>query len=224
MPFYYGLDLGQISDPSAAVILEAHGAWNERTYDVRYIEQFRLGTPYPTIVQTVGATLDRAPLTDECTLIIDHTGVGRPLFDMFQAEHRQPIGITITGGNAWHIDPENAHQWHVSKIMLVSMVQRFLQSGRLRIGATLPHAGTLQKELRDFRVRISKSANETYDAREGAHDDLVLALAIALFVAESQGPPAQDVDPAEIARIQREAGLPDGQPQPVRSWNGRRRW
>jgi hypothetical protein len=59
-----------------------------------------------------------------------------------------------------------------------------LQSGRLRIGARLPHGATLQKELRDFRIKISKAANETYDAREGAHDDLVLSLAVALFVAE----------------------------------------
>jgi hypothetical protein len=67
-------------------------------------------------------------------------------------------------------------------------VQRLLQSGRLRIGAKLPHGGTLQKELRDFRVKISKAANETYDAREGAHDDLVLSLAIALFAAEHPAP------------------------------------
>ena len=66
-------------------------------------------------------------------------------------------------------------------------VWKFLQSGRLRIGATLPYAATLQKELRDFRVKISKAANETYDAREGAHDDLVLSLAVALFVAEHPG-------------------------------------
>ena len=72
----------------------------------------------------------------------------------------------------------------MAKILLVATVQRFLQSGRRRIGAKLPHAVTLQRELRDFRVKISKAANETYDAREGAHDDLVLALAIGLFAAE----------------------------------------
>jgi hypothetical protein len=38
-------------------------------------------------------------------------------------------------------------------------------------------------------VKISKSAQETYDAREGAHDDLVLSLAIALFTAAN--PPYQ---------------------------------
>jgi hypothetical protein len=180
--FYFGLDLGQISDPSAAIILEAHGTGDARSYDARYLEQYRLGTSYPTIVRSVGALLDREPLRGQCTLAIDHTGVGRPIFDMFVEKGRRPIGITITGGTTWHRD--TAVQWHVSKIVLVGLVQRFLQSGRLRIGATLPHAATLQQELRDFRVKISKAAHETYDAREGAHDDLVLSLAIALFVAE----------------------------------------
>jgi hypothetical protein len=76
----------------------------------------------------------------------------------------------------------------VAKILLVGQVQRLLQSGHLRIGAKLPYAGMLQKELRDFRVKISKAANETYDARESTHDDLVLSLAIALFVAEHPAP------------------------------------
>jgi hypothetical protein len=218
MPFYFGLDLGQINDNSAGVVVEAHGAWDERTYDVRYIEQFPLATPYPAIVQAIGATLDRAPLIGECTLCVDFTGVGRPVGDMFTVAQRDYIGVTITGGTAWHIDPENAHQWFVSKIMLVGTVQKFLQAGRLRIGATLAHATTLQKELRDFRVKISKAATETYDAREGAHDDIVLALAIALFVAEHQGPPAQDIDPREMQRIWREAGIGQVEPpdQPMR--------
>jgi hypothetical protein len=67
-------------------------------------------------------------------------------------------------------------------------VQKFLSSDRLIIAKSLPHAGLLKKELRDFRVRVSKSANEIYEAREGAHDDLVLSLAVSLFVAEHPMP------------------------------------
>lgn len=184
--FYFGLDLGQTQDPTASIILDAHGEGDTRAYDVRHIEQYKLGTSYPRIVESVGDLLDREPLADDCTLIIDHTGVGRPIYDMFVDVKRQPIGITITSGTTWH--RETPRQWHVAKILLVGIVQKFLQSGRLRIGAKLLHASTLQKELRDFRVKISKAANETYESREGAHDDIVLALAIALFVAEYPAP------------------------------------
>jgi hypothetical protein len=184
--FYCGLDLGQMSDPSASIILEAHGESESRTYDCRHIDQYKLGTSYPDIVRAVGAMLTRDPLRGACTLVIDHTGVGRPIYDMFVDAKLQPIGLTITGGASWH--RETPRQWHVAKIQLVGTVQRFLQSGRLRIGAKLPHAGTLQRELRDFRVKVSKAANETYESREGAHDDLVLSLAIALFAAEHPAP------------------------------------
>ena len=160
--FYFGLDLGQTSDPSAGIILEAHGEGDERTYDCRHIEQYRLGPVTRISCGPSSDLCDREPLWGQCTFVIDHTGVGRPIFDMFLEAKLEPIGITITGGAGWH--RETFRQWHVAKIQLVGTVQRFLQSGRLRIGAKLPHAGTLQKELRDFRVKISKAANETYES------------------------------------------------------------
>jgi hypothetical protein len=180
--FYLGLDLGQTSDPSAACILEPHGEDETRAYDVRYLEQFRLGTSYPALVHALCTLMDRRPLAGACTLVIDHTGVGRPVFDLFTEAGLSPIGITITGGNSWHL--ESARQYHVAKLLLVSTVQKFLQSGRLRVSASLKHATTLQTELRDFRVKISKQANELYSAREGSTDDILLSAACALWYAE----------------------------------------
>jgi hypothetical protein len=48
-------------------------------------------------------------------------------------------------------------------------------------------AEVLREELRNFRVHVSKSANEIYEAREGSKDDIVLSLAVALFAAEHPG-------------------------------------
>ena len=119
------------------------------------------------------------------TLAIDFTGVGAPIFDLFTEAQRQPDRHhhhwrgELASGNREALprrqDPAGGPG------------AKILTERALRIGATLPHAATLQKELRDFRVKISKAANETYDAREGAHDDLVLSLAVALFVAEHPG-------------------------------------
>jgi hypothetical protein len=39
----------------------------------------------------------------------------------------------------------------------------------------------LARELQDFRARFTEAGNATFNAREGAHDDLVLALALAVF-------------------------------------------
>jgi hypothetical protein len=60
-----------------------------------------------------------------------------------------------------------------------------IQQWRLRIAASLPEAKTLTDELVGFRYTITQASNLTYEAwREGAHDDLVLALSLAVWEAE----------------------------------------
>jgi hypothetical protein len=56
-------------------------------------------------------------------------------------------------------------------------VQVLLQARRLTVAKSLPFAPILADELRDFQVKITESANETFGAwRDGQHDDLVLAI------------------------------------------------
>ena len=69
------------------------------------------------------------------------------------------------------------------KLQLIGGVQALLHEGRLQIKQSLPDAETLVKELRDFRIRYSNSGHLSFGAREGKHDDLVLALAIAVWKA-----------------------------------------
>jgi hypothetical protein len=45
----------------------------------------------------------------------------------------------------------------------------------------LPEAPVLKLELEDFRASVTDSGRWTFGARSGAHDDLVLALALALW-------------------------------------------
>lgn len=67
---------------------------------------------------------------------------------------------------------------------------------RLRIAASLPHAKTLVDELRAFRVKIDPlTANDSYSAwREKDHDDMVLSVALAVWLAEKFKAPAKYVD------------------------------
>jgi hypothetical protein len=53
------------------------------------------------------------------------------------------------------------------------------------VAPTLPEAATLVRELTTFQVKITPAANEVFGAwREGLHDVLVLAVAIAIWQAE----------------------------------------
>jgi len=51
----------------------------------------------------------------------------------------------------------------------------------LTIEPELTDAAALVRELQDFRVSYSTTGNAIFSAREGAHDDLVLAASLAIF-------------------------------------------
>ncbi|HKI19460.1 MAG TPA: hypothetical protein VKA15_16365, partial [Isosphaeraceae bacterium] len=49
-------------------------------------------------------------------------------------------------------------------------------------GTPIELAEVLVRELTNFRERITESANMTYEARQGQHDDLVLATALPIWL------------------------------------------
>ena len=100
----------------------------------------------------------------------------RPLGDSVEC-----YAVTITSGRA--VTPIMRYDWHVAKIQLVGAIRAALESQRLKVPPGLEHADTLKRELQDFKVKITDAANETFSAREGAHDDLVLATALPIWLA-----------------------------------------
>jgi hypothetical protein len=83
-------------------------------------------------------------------------------------------------------------RWHVPKGILISTLDARLHLGELRIAAALTEAGPLADELKDFQRKVSAAGRSTWEARVGKHDDLVLAVAIALwsFVGKPKPPTA----------------------------------
>ena len=151
-------------------------------FQVGHLERLPLGTPYPAIVAYVGRLLTKLPGHPE--LLIDFTGVGRPVFDMFVYSGIYPIGVIITGGTA---ETSSGPTRSVPKLTLVSRLQALLHEGRLKILRELPEAETLVRELQDFRMEFTATGHLTFNARCGKHDDLVLALAIAVWRAHGGG-------------------------------------
>jgi hypothetical protein len=189
-----GVDLGQSRDPTAIAIVRkvrgeetvsACGIYRlpapALAFQVGHLERLPLHTPYPGVVSHVLRLLAKFP--DETELVIDHTGVGRPVFDLFETRGLSPIGVTITGGDT--ITHESMI-WRVPKMILVSQVQARLHDGRLKIQKELPDGKTLVDELQDFRAETNDNGYWRFGARSGKHDDLVLALAIALWRAGAE--------------------------------------
>jgi hypothetical protein len=164
MDFLLGCDLGQVSDPTALIIIECQ--WPQTadalpTYQVRHIERM-LGWPYPQVVAQVGTRLRQLPRPCQHWLVCDQTGVGRPVIDMFTQAKLDPVAVTIHGGEQVHQD---GRTYRTPKRDLVSALQVALQTGRLRIASQLPLATMLVEELLAFRVRIDLgTGHDTYSS------------------------------------------------------------
>ncbi len=196
-----GLDLGQAADYSALVIVEARGTmctatWESEMFgfpkpesaavemlpitglDIRHIERFQLGTTYQAIARQVGERLLGVP--PPRGLVVDRTGVGAGVIEMLGGLN--PVGVTITAGGQATVTAPNC--FNVPKRDLVAVLQVAFQEGRLRIAKKLPNAGLLTNELTNFRAKVSPAGHDTYESwREAAHDDLVLATALAIWMA-----------------------------------------
>lgn len=200
-----GLDVGQSIDPSAVCVLNHQivpgTEWirDEKTrvskqsrterFLVRHLERLPLGMSYPNQIQHVANLLSRDPLTG-ATFTLDYTGCGRPVADQFQRAGLNPHKILITGGN--EVTSQGGNTWHVPKGYLVSGLESRMHSGELKIADALIESPALKEELRDFNRKVSESGRVTYNARSGSHDDLVLAICIALFIATNMPTTTQE--------------------------------
>jgi hypothetical protein len=194
--FIAGLDLGQSMDPTALIVMRHHHEplpddWDvdkvrrvtrqrsKQRYDVVHAERLPLGTAYPDVVQHVRDVLNRPPLRDRCHLVIDESGVGRAVGDIFEGAGMRAVRVSITAGV--EAVKQEHRRWSVAKSILISGVDAKLHSGELRFAAELGEAHALHEELKDFRRHLTAAGRATYQARTGKHDDLVLAVAIALW-------------------------------------------
>jgi hypothetical protein len=184
--FFLGLDLGQTTDYTALAVLErtTNPDCRDASYALRHLQRYRLGTTYTAIVTDI-ATIASRPALREAPVVVDQTGVGRAVVDQLRQQPAiaQIVPVTITGGHS--VTQTEDGSYHVPKKELVTSLQLLLQNRKLQIAQSLPETKTLVRELQQFQVRITASANEVFGVwREGQHDDLVFAAALAVWWAE----------------------------------------
>ena len=180
--FHLGLDLGQANDYTAIAVVQEAGD----DLHVRHLERFR-HTLYPDVADRVEALLGSPPLKGASELVIDATGVGPAVTDIFTKRGRAFKAVKIHGGDA---ESREGSIYRVPKRNLVSALQAALQTGTLKIASSLELAKILREELLNFRIKINLSTgHDSYEHwREGDHDDLVLAAAMAVWSARTPGP------------------------------------
>jgi hypothetical protein len=208
MTYFIGIDLGQVSEATAIVVVEAnvlryvmrrfddgrsHGSEpvfflpdGTTTYDhppvsyaVRHIDRL-IGARYPEIVLRMN---ELSASLGSPSIAVDATGVGRAALELFRGDDSTIKAITLTGGDAIVKDRRD---YRVPKRDLVTTAQVLLQTERLKIARSVQHGDLLGRELQSFRVKIDpQTAKDSYLSwRENQNDDLVLALCVALWIAE----------------------------------------
>lgn len=193
--YYLGLDLGQASDPTALAIIQVDKYSNgleiplsQRVCKLVRLDRVPLRTSYPDIVRDVHVIMrDLKATACEVYLIVDATGVGRPVVDMFELEGLDPFALTYTAGHDV-TKGDKPREFNVPKRDLVSAVKVALQKNLLRIAAGNPLTDVLINELKQFKVKINLKGHDSYEAWRGSdHDDLVLATAMAVWASKWEG-------------------------------------
>lgn len=201
-----GLDLAAVRDHSALVIVERVLVATSETqatfvkpYDdelgwfedrmvpeehflVRHLVQWPRGVDPGDVVVDVGHRLDDPFVGRYIKVRYDATGMGVGVRSIISERYRRglfgahsPTPVTITGG-------QESNGWNVAKVDLVSTLVRVQRERRLHLPRGLEHAEQLRAELLRFQVKVTASGRETYAAQtESVHDDMVLALALAVY-------------------------------------------
>ena len=110
------------------------------------------------VERVVGLTRS-GELAGRCHLVVDATGVGRPVVDLLRrAGPGCPMmPATITGGDA---ESQEGGYYRVPKRDVIVGLQVLLQSGELKIAGGLRHGAALTAEMADMRVKVGPSGRE----------------------------------------------------------------
>ncbi len=190
-----GIDLAQARDATAIAAVDSYSVAEELSADARtrrprrqkhhelvHLEKLQPGLSYPAQVSAIVCIVDALADGDRSvTLWVDATGVGRPVVDLLRRDCPYPLrAVTIT--SAAEV-VRHGSDLSVPKADLVATLEVVLSTRRLHVVPNLTLAKDLDAELRSFSYELSATGRPLYEGR-GAHDDLVLALSLAIWAAE----------------------------------------
>jgi hypothetical protein len=156
----------------------------ETHHQICHIAQLPPGVSYPEqatwIIQAAHALSDE----ERATVYVDATGVGRAVVDLLRRDCPFSIvAVTITPGGAV---TKKGKDWSVAKTELISALEVVLSTHRLAADPGVDYAGLLSKQLKAFSYVLGDTGRPKYEGK-GSHDDITMALALAVFAGERGG-------------------------------------
>lgn len=194
--FVISLDPAQLHDHSALAVIECNpgacirpGGPDENVYRVVSLKR-KQRLPYTEIVSWCkkvfqNPKFQRGEGVSEPQFVIDAGGVGRAILDMLTAEGIKATPIQLTGGEA---ESCVNGTYHVSKSFVIGKFLAAWDASRVQVPATASFLPILETELKAFRGAMTSQGRAKFEAEQGEHDDLVMALAQAVWYFEQHGP------------------------------------
>ncbi|MBL8218780.1 MAG: terminase family protein [Bryobacterales bacterium] len=195
--YYIGVDIGQSQDYTAISIVERadiiSGPQDRITYSwpkttlrtVRFLHRIPLGTSYPDVAELVAGLTKHPSIANRSNkLIVDGTGVGKPVIDIIRSHHVDPIlhTVIITAGDATKRELREGDTHWLARNALLALLETGLQNRTLQISRHVPLAGALLEELNNLYRDPNNPAGEALrPQRQSIHDDLVFATALAFW-------------------------------------------
>jgi hypothetical protein len=208
--YHVGLDLAEGTDYTALaavheVVEPTKEDTQERRLQLSFLHRFPRRTPYDEIAAAVAGFMQNPDLRPDVVhayapsgrpllvkkdkppaLVVDDTGVGRGIARWLKKYGVKPlVGVTITGsrGGKAQPDPHEGGRWRVPKTQLVFDLINAVDTQRLEVPRGLDQWDVLREELLRFsRKQNEQTGHVRYEhEKAGDHDDMVIALALALW-------------------------------------------
>ena len=170
--YVVGCDIGQTVDPTAIAVVEhltgvndSGSDWERHTglsgefqqpavqFNVRHLERLPLQTRYGDVVRYVANLLAKPPLCSTenkraADLVVDASGVGMGVCDMFSEAGMRPIKIVITAGGEV-ATCTGLDKWNISKHALITQLDAMLSHDKrpLRFASALTEREAMKDEL-----------------------------------------------------------------------------
>jgi hypothetical protein len=156
--YVVGVDLARINDYTVLVVMD------RATRHVVHFERFNQISweiQYRKIIETT-------KFWNNAVVCIDWTGIGDPIVETLSAAgiYMEPYKI---GGS-------------IAKQQLIEKLRVNIEKGRI----SFPHIPVLRNELEIYEYNISEGGTVRYSAPPGRHDDCVVSLALANWVADQE--------------------------------------
>ena len=188
--YYVGVDLGQRRDYTAiAVIKDCVWRLEERdpvSYQFRLrrqtslvgLRRLALGTAYGEVARVVAELSRSEKLNGRCTVCVDSTGVGWPVVEQMRKERMggELKAVVFTGGAKARC--ADGH-WTVPKSELLQGLQLGFEEGSVLVAKGMKDWPALKEEM--LGMRREKRVEGSRWTSLGRHDDLVMAVALAVW-------------------------------------------